>query len=128
MTRDEVLKIHAEQVALGRSASDAVMSTRTLVHERLQAEKPMPCTSLPPDMQSQRDRRTPLTYAEKAAHVAHQRSQVTSEQHEAFARAKASGDRNAAQCADAHHHVQMLHGTSLWEETDRLCKEAGVMS
>jgi hypothetical protein len=132
LTVDEVKVIHAAQVARKDAPADfdAKQSTRVLVHADLQVRNPMPCTSLTPDMQAARDRRDPLTYQEHEAQVVHQKAQVTPEQHAAHAAARNGKhpdlvDANGViTVKDAHHHVQKLHGKSLWEETDRLVGQA----
>lgn len=126
ISTEDIQRIHAEHVARGLTPAECVQGTRTAVHALVQAETPLAASSLTPEMQAERDAREPLTHAQKAAHLAHQRSQVTPEQHEAYGRAKGAGDRSARNCADAHHWVQMLHQTAMWKEADRLVAEAGV--
>lgn len=127
VTIGDVHRIHAEHVARGTlTPAECVQGTRTVVHGLLQAESPLPCTDLTPDMIIARERRTPLTLAEKLEQEDHQRAQVTPEQQAAYRAARAAGDRNAAHCPDAHKWVQMKHQTALWERTDRLVAEAGV--
>lgn len=123
---DEVKAIHAANVARKDPPQgwDPRQSTRVHVHEELQRRNPMPCTSITPEMQAARDRRTPMTHVEKAAQVAHQLAQVTEEQHEAHGRAKATRDPDHVTTKDAHHFVQKEHGKALWTETDRLVGEA----
>lgn len=109
----------------GLSEADVVNGTRTEVHALLQLCKPAPHTSLTAEMRQARESRL-LTRAELEEQAAHQRAQVSDEERDAFARARARGDSNALHCADAHHYAQMLHGNQLWIETDALCAQAGV--
>jgi hypothetical protein len=129
VTVEDVKRIHGEQLALGKSASDALMSTRTLVHAQMQLDRPVPYgyEVLTPEMKAERD--PPgriLTVDERQAQSYHQWSKVTPAEQELFNRARFARDRNAVQCADAHHYVQMLHQTELWKATDQLVAEAGV--
>ena len=124
ITPDEVKAIYETAQKNQTPGCDPRQSTRTLVHEQLQARNPLPFTSLTPEMQAQRDRRTPLTHAEKAAHYAHQVGQLSAEHHEAFGDARAKQAPVAVMVSDAHHYQQKLHGISLWEEADRLVSSA----
>lgn len=125
LTAAEVKALHDEQVSLwGKSDGfNARQAARTRVHEALQAKNPPPFSSLAPDMVEARNRRTPLTHAEKAFQHAHQIAQLGDEHHEAYGRARAAGDKDAIGCADAHHYHQKLHGKALWVEAERLVTE-----
>lgn len=109
------------------TAEELKRAVRTVVHEAVQGQNTLVCSSLTPEMVAQRDRRVPLTDAEKGSHYAHQISQVTPEQHKAYQDALARGDRNARQCKDAHHFTQMRHQTEMWEASDRLVAESGAV-
>lgn len=132
LTLDEVKAIHTANLRREDAPAgwDARQATRVHVHEELQKRNPAPCTSLTPEMQAARDRRTPLTYREREEQVAHQKAQVTDEQHRAHHDARATRHphmldaKGVVTVADAHHHVQKLHGIELWTETDRLVGEA----
>jgi hypothetical protein len=126
VTIEQVQAIHKEHQTRGLTPTECVQGTRTAVHALFQAESPLPCTSITPEMQAARDARSPMTADQKFAQEDHQRDQVTPEQIKSYREARSSGDRNAQNCRDAHHWVQMVHQTSLWQRTDALCAQAGV--
>jgi hypothetical protein len=106
--------------------AELLRAVRTEAHAAVQLQNPVACSALTPEMKAQRDRREPLTLAEQGSHYAHQLSQVTAEQAQAYQQAIARGDRNARQCKDAHHHAQMTHQTEMWAASDKIVAEAGV--
>lgn len=108
-----------------RGPKDAYMGLRTEVHEALQTQCPLPYSDhpahLPKDLHD--GKRTKFSSAEVAEILSHQRAQVTDTEILAAERARQTGDGGHR---DAHHYVQKKHGQALWEEADRLIKEAGI--
>lgn len=109
------------------TAEELKRGVRTVVHEAVQGQNTLVCSSLTPEMTAQRDRLAPLTEVERGTHYGYQLMQVSKEQYQAHADAIARGDRSARQCKDAHHFTQMRHQTEMWEASDRLVAEAGVV-
>lgn len=123
MNIEDVKAIYAAQVARYGRGPDAVQATRTEVHAALQIEKPLPYSSAPKHIPvGQRM----LSHAEATEVRLHQIDQIDEAAFDEAARAMAlESDRTRPR--DPQHYHQREHGRALWEETDDLCREAGVL-
>ena len=120
VSRDDVLRMHAEEVAKGKSSRDARQGTRTRTHEALHLERPTPLADRPTHIEAALLTRS-LTKAENDAVRTHQLAQVAEAQMIASEKARLGPD---ATHRDAHHYVQKLHQKALWEAADKLVDDA----
>jgi hexokinase len=114
-----------------------VQGVRTLVHARLQIDKPFPCPLPPPDKGRTRE---DYDNAYKAAATDEERQQIHDDEMMHYVARRAAMQASVPVSAhhayqkaakppgirDAHHYMQFLHGKALWEEADKLVADAGV--
>jgi hypothetical protein len=120
VTAADVKRIHAANVARGKTPAEARQGARTEVHELLQAQLPVPYP-LPARTKTFAAADTAARDADLANRTKAMQSQVTDAEILASERARGGAD---ATHRDAHHWVQKQHGIALWQETDRLIAEA----
>lgn len=125
MNIDQVKAIFAAAVARYGAGKDAIQATRTEVHAALQIEKPLPFSEAAPECAAKHGKLH--THAEAELNRIHQVNQITDEELTVAARAIAL-EPAAHRATSVHHYFQREHGRALWEETDALCREAGVLS
>jgi hypothetical protein len=94
------------------SDDDVAKAARTEIHAALQLANPPPYSDVPVHLA----KKAALSHDERQVVLEHQRSKPTDEECIDFARNRGSQPH----VVDAHHWVQLKHGTSLWEEADRI--------
>jgi hypothetical protein len=126
LTSADVLRIHQAELAyevtpgVKKTATEARQGTRTLVHELLQEQCPLPVL-LPPPSRDFAPHEVVARDAETATRKVAVALQVSDADILESEKARSGPDGNHR---DAVHYVQKKHGKALWAETDRLVNEA----
>lgn len=99
-----------------RNVADFRQSARTEIQGALQLKNPPPYSDHPPHLAKQTEKSAAFSREEADEIAAHQRAQVTDAEHIAFSKIRGKHPY----ILDGHHYAQWKHGSSLWEEADRI--------